>query len=270
MVRYTIVASKVDHASMKMRDALIELHGFEPTDMEYDGSKTYRYRDIDLILSNKDVLHVDDLDKYFSPKAFIFISRHESESGIPTLTAHFTGNFTDDASHGGNPNELGWTYPSLLKEYTSNLGLSREKVPMYDIVLEGTHHGPTSLSKPCLFVEIGSSEEQWVDERAAKVVTDSLMKSLVIEPRTEVIGLGIGGPHYSRKFTKLLFNRKIALAGYVPKHSLTSFRENILKQLVEKSIESIEYAVIDSKGLSIEKERVLEIVNTSNLEVMMV
>ena len=38
-----------------------------------------------------------NLDSYFNPQAYIFLSRHRAESGIASLTVHTTGNFKDEA-----------------------------------------------------------------------------------------------------------------------------------------------------------------------------
>ena len=44
--------------------------------------------------------------------------------------------------------------------------LAEQKGLKYDVTLEVTHHGPTELSVPSLYAEIGSTEIQWKDPEA--------------------------------------------------------------------------------------------------------
>ena len=44
----------------------------------------------------------------------------------------------------------------------------------YEVSYEVTHHGP-SLDVPAMFVELGSSENQWSDSKAAEAVAHSAM-----------------------------------------------------------------------------------------------
>jgi hypothetical protein len=40
----------------------------------------------------------------------------------------------------------------------------------YETGIECTHHGPSAVGVPSLFVEVGSDEPQWKDETAARAV----------------------------------------------------------------------------------------------------
>src|SRR5215217_126300 len=55
------------------------------------------YKKIKLHISHENLLYIEELDtKYPHSKAFIFLSKHRSESKIPTLTCHCTGNYADN------------------------------------------------------------------------------------------------------------------------------------------------------------------------------
>ena len=167
-----------------------------------------------LIVSS--LLYLDKLDeKYPESEAFLFLSRHSSESGIPTLTCHFTGNFSASNPYGGNPRELGICYPYLQKQYIKEINRLRSLVPEYRIIIEATHHGPTSLKKPSIFVEIGSTPKQWVDRHAASIVCDSMI-SLITRKNTnthcKTVGIALGGTHYPTKFNQLLLETDFGLA----------------------------------------------------------
>ena len=52
---------------------------------------------------------VDYLDNYFKDRTYVFLSKHMSKDKIPAITAHFTGNFSEDNKFGGNSNEIAIT-----------------------------------------------------------------------------------------------------------------------------------------------------------------
>jgi len=144
------------------------------------------------------------------------------------LTAHFTGNF-GPAAFGGNPGEIARFSPSLLKNYMVSLAANRSRISQtFGITLEATHHGPTSLKSSVLFVELGSTESQWVDIEAAGIVSDSLMNALNCQTKYDKCAIGIGGTHYPQKLTNLILESEFALGPIVPKYALEFFNHNVL------------------------------------------
>jgi D-aminoacyl-tRNA deacylase len=89
------------------------------------------------------------------PEVCLVASRHRSESGQPTLTAHVTGNF-GSAELGGRERELAFAPALYLREAVLRL-MEYGAGSGYSVSLEVTHHGPTSLPFPVLFVEVGST-----------------------------------------------------------------------------------------------------------------
>lgn len=282
---YTLVASKKDPASNVMAEYLIDHLGFSKNKNNYaqnssslnpnnnDSSESYWYDNITLHLShNSSLLYLDKLDeKYPESEAFIFLSRHSSESGIPTLTCHFTGNFSDSNPYGGNPRELGICYPSLQKQYIKEINGYRSLVPDYEIIIEATHHGPTSLKKPSLFIEIGSTEKQWADRRAASIVCDSLLSVITRKNANtpcKSVGIALGGTHYPTKFNQLLLESEFGLAAVAAKHNLITIDESMIQQMISKSVEKITHAIVDRKGLGKEKNRILQLVEEKDLELL--
>ena len=289
---FTLVASKKDPASSTMAEYLIDRIGFSKNsqDLNFCGShdsdckasvtKDYRtdifdlyiYKNIKLHFSqNSLLLYLDNLDTIYPDcLAFIFLSRHSSESRIPTLTCHFTGNF-DTNRFGGIPRELGMCYPYLQKQYMKDISANRFLVPSYGIVIEATHHGPTSLKKPSLFIEIGSTEKEWADKNAASVVCDSLMyvlHKINANSRCKDVGIALGGTHYPTKFNQLLLNSQFGLAAVAARHNLCSVEESMINQMISKSIEKVEYAIVDRKGLGKEKVRILELIEKKDLQLL--
>ncbi|MGA7603117.1 MAG: D-aminoacyl-tRNA deacylase [Nitrososphaeraceae archaeon] len=291
---YTLVASKRDPASNLMAEYLVNRIGFirnenisyrsqsanhlrnheTPVAKEncvpYD---SYAFANMELYVShNKSLLHLDNLDKLFPySEAFIFLSRHSSESGIPTLTCHFTGNFTENNQYGGFPRELGICYPYLQKQFIKEINNNRSSVLDYEITIEATHHGPTSLKKPLLFIEIGSTEKQWADTRAASVVCDILISILTrktAKTRCRNVGIALGGTHYPKKFNQILLESEFGLAAVAPRHNLKSVDDSMIDQMISKSFERVTHGIVDRKGLGKEKNRILELIDKKNLELL--
>jgi D-aminoacyl-tRNA deacylase len=262
-----LVASKLDQAGKRMADYLVEKHSFSRINHEME---VYSSGSADLLMAEEGALTLDWLDSRFSPEYYVFLSRHRSESGIPTLTCHTTGNFSGSNEMGGKPKELAYSYPSLQKQYVQTVWKSMGKLPEYQLVIEATHHGPTSLAKPALFVEVGSSEKQWEDRNAIAIVCDCILDTMKNLRRANRVGVGLGGTHYPSKFTEMLINSDYAIGSVASKHSLPYVDRAMLDQMVSKSIEKIRYAFMDWKGLGKEKERLSMLVNEAGLEVIKV
>lgn len=269
MGRFTIVCSRKDIASVNIANMLIEKLDFRESKEEFDASPIFFKGDIKLVKVKPDLIFADHLG-VLSTDVYIFVSRHKSESKMPCLTAHFPGNFYHDSSYGGRPRELAYTWPSFHKEYIRRLWQMRESVPSYQIVTEPMHHGPTSLPKPVIFVEIGSTEKEWRDEKAVEVVSKALMETIEVMPKDYKVGIGFGGTHYSRKFTELLIDSEFALGAIAPKYALPFIDEQILNQMVEKCSQKVDYAILDKKGLGAEKAKIVELAKRANIELVKV
>jgi D-aminoacyl-tRNA deacylase len=120
----------------------------------------------------------------------------------------------------------------------------------YDVSLEVTHHGPSSIGKPLVFIEIGSGEAQWNDKRAGKVVADAIRA--IYENRNEFENyIGFGGIHYAPSFTNLLLeNENVAIGHIAPKYASDFLDKEIIEQALKKGF--AEKALFDWKGLKSE------------------
>jgi len=249
-----------------MAQILIKDHGFRETGKNFKNSPILSRNDDVLLFSEKDVLYIDYLDA-FSPEAYVFLSRHASQSATPTITSHFPGNIGEDASHGGKARELAFMYPSLQKCFMQNLWEIKDEAKPYDIVIESTHHGPTSLKSPVLFVELGSTEKEWTDLHGASILCKALIATLDSFSRAKRIGLALGGLHYSEKFTKLLVEDDVGLAGFISKHNLPNVTEDTIDAMISKSCEKITEVYLDWKGLGQDKQRILQILEAKTLNI---
>ena len=267
-MKNVIVCSLNDPAGTNIRERLLERFPFEMQSDWFDDSPIYSLGNTLLASSRKDIVFVDGLDQKFGECNYIFISKHRAESGIPSLTSHFTGNF-GSASFGGNPREIAKYSPTMLKKYMNELNSLRSSIPdSYKITIEATHHGPTDLRSPVLFVELGSSENEWVDVEAADRVATALNASLDSGAECKKCAIGVGGTHYPEKFNKYLFESSIGLGPVIPKYALEHLDESLLNQMLSKSDMKVDSVIIDRKGLGEHKERVTQLLNGSGLEII--
>lgn len=201
---------------------------------------------------------------------FLYAYTHKSEAGTPALTAHVPGNW-GAADFGGQPKTLNMAYASKLKQILQLLSEGAKKHKLdWPVNMEVDHHGPTPEGgkKALLFVEIGSGPEQWENEIAGQVVAEAMMKSL-FQPAPEMkVYLGIGGGHYAPKFTPLMLGSPSRAVGHVlAKYRAADFDEKMLAQAIEKTVEKVEGALIDWKGLGKEeRERIIALLDKAGLK----
>ena len=137
----------------------------------------------------------------------------------------------------------------------------------YEVSYEGTHHGP-SLNVPTMFAELGSSRKQWSDLKAAEAVAHAAMDALSKYGSSTVkTVLGIGGLHYNSKFTRMALENELAFGHMIPKYAIPTIDSGILKQCIERTLESVDSAVLDWKGIKGEdKPRLLKNVEKIDLQ----
>jgi D-aminoacyl-tRNA deacylase len=191
-----IVVSRADRASEHIGEHLQSLADWErrvdSSRPDPEGGGTV-YRTDDAELREFDGLHLylDDVAEAFDDvDLLVFASRHSGETG-PLLTAHHTGNF-GPAEHGGEAGSLARACPNAHAEVLSALG--EYAPPDYEVGMECTHHGPSSVGAPSMFVEVGSDEDQWDDPGAARAVARAILDLVDVAPDRPVeAGGGVGG-----------------------------------------------------------------------------
>jgi D-aminoacyl-tRNA deacylase len=197
-----IVVSRADAASVRIGERLLELADWsaheDSTRSDAEGGGTYYRLDagrgFELRTFEEWHLELEDAATPFAdPELVVFVSRHSGETG-PLLTAHFTGNF-GPAEFGGREGELAEAAPVAHERLLERF---REHAPEgYDVGMECTHHGPSSLSVPSLFAELGSDEEQWADDAGAHAVARAVLDLGSVDRLHEGRRLvAFGGGHY--------------------------------------------------------------------------
>ncbi|KYH36364.1 MAG: hypothetical protein AYL28_006630 [Candidatus Bathyarchaeota archaeon B23] len=170
---------------------------------------------------------------------YVIAYRHASKSGKPCLTVHASGNF-GEALYGGRPRELQRVAARPMRSVFLRL---REEPPEgYAVSLEATHHSPTGFRTPMFFAEIGSTEKQWRDEAAAEHLAAAILEG-VASVEDVPAALGFGGGHYCPRFTEL--EAEMAFGHICPKYALDLLDEGLIQQMVERTVDGVELAILD-------------------------
>lgn len=266
-----LVTSKQDAASQTIKDVFIEDYSFSPTGQSFEGSPILACDESSiLITTDRDMIHCNHLEDVFSAEAFIFCSRHRAESGKPALLVHSTGNFGQEASFGGNPNELSVSAPSLVSTALKRLYLEREERNLleFDVTLEVTHHGPTSMNTPLVFIELGSTEEYWMHKEGARAVSAAIFDCMHESLECDAV-IGFGGTHYASKFNKLVLEKDYRIGHIAPKYVLDEITLQVIEQMVNRTTGTTRQAIVDWKGMNSEnKEHVFPLLEEVGLEIV--
>lgn len=216
---------------------------------------------VEIFKTEKESIYNEDIDKEIKADYFIFATRHQSSSGVKSLCVHAPGNFSDNKL-GGKKNELNVSMPSFMKIALNEL--SKNKLKDFEIEIEATHHGPY-FKKPCMFIEIGSSEEEWKNIEAGKLIAEIILKIAENKKRFKSCVV-LGGGHYNQVAKKLMLNSEYAVGHICPKHSLEFLDKNMLEQMMKRNDDKIELVVLDWKGLGKWKNKVVELLKNMKIK----
>jgi D-aminoacyl-tRNA deacylase len=201
-----VVVSRADAASEHIGDHLLELESWAEREDDRrsaaeGGGTVYRTDGIELRTFDDLHLHLDGAAAAFDdPDCLVFASRHSGDTG-PLLTAHTTGNF-GPAEYGGGEGSLARAAPNALRAVRRAFA---EHAPAgYDVGIECTHHGPSTVGCPSLFVELGSGESEWTDADGAAAVARSILAIRDVDPTHYRTVVGFGGGHYAPRFDRIL------------------------------------------------------------------
>ena len=226
----------------------------------------FRGEKFDVLITTSPVISADWLEEKFDYDGYVFLSKHAAESGTLALTCHSTGNF-DVAKFGGNSQQVAIPFPSFQKTYLQNLWKNRTDFPDFQITIEATHHGPTDLNKPSIFIEIGTTQKQWNDVELCNSIAQIVKKTFEKPLQQFPSAVCFGGTHYSQKFTNEIINGKFALGTVIPKHAIEFLEQSLFQHIIERNIDA-QIALLDWNSLGKNKQKVVELLSTTKLEVI--
>lgn len=252
-MKFLVVASRRDPAGMNIYRQLLQFGKF------------------DCYLCDKDILHNENLDlnKINNYDFIIFASKHQSESKEKTLSVHPIGNWRE-ADYGGERKKVSLSSAILLKQTFQELNKNHQESSLKDfqITMEATHHGPL-INKPSLFIEIGSTINEWQDLKAGYIISKTISNIIGKFKHNSYneIAIAIGGPHYCPNFNKIQLNSNIAISHIIPSYSLPADEEMISEALNKTYEEDVDFILLDWKGLgnSFAREQLLQVLEKLNL-----
>lgn len=259
-----IVCFTGDLASMTIKSSLIS--SFRVTDLFFDSNpvfKTNLSNDLYLLTTDSESIYYDDLDLKLTTQTnisfdlIIFATKHQSKSGVQSLSCHAPGNWSS-AEYGGKDNYICISSPKLLKElYLSLKHFNNLESTDFEVILECTHHGP-SINTPCAFIEIGSNEESWANSVAGDVLAQTILHVLsdFTFETNEDIALGFGGLHHAPEFAKRLERNECLVSHVCPKYMLDSVSLSSIECAIQNSVPPVNFILLDWKGLGKNKEKI--------------
>ena len=277
-MKYAIVCSTQDPASMNIRSNLLTnfdfvetedkfddypIHDFVPKEELFEKKSVFFDNEIKLYTTDKQLIVFENIDKKINADIFIFASRHQSASKVVSLTCHSIGNF-DLALYGGISSKLVKSNPFFLRSMYVALCKFGKEIP-FDIINEATHHGPY-LDKASIFVEIGSTQKEWENKKAGDAVSKSIIEAIKNYSEDCLVALGLGGLHSCSEFNKIVISTNVAFSFICSKHSLEFINEDIINQMIEKTSKKVDVVILDYKGLGKYKNEIIALLEKLNIK----
>jgi len=251
--KYLVIASKKDMAGIGITTALSQFRK-NPVLSSMDKNSI----GFDFYLVDDEIIYTENLnhEKINKYDFIIFASKHQSEKKERSLSVHAPGNWRI-AEFGGQSQKIcpsSGTFQKLLFENLQE-NAKKFKVEDYNVTLECTHHGPL-IERPCVFIEIGSTEKEWADRKAAFIVSRAISETIenFKENPYREVAVGIGGPHYCPSFNKIQLSSNVALSHVIPQYSLP-LSEEMIRESIAKTQEEIDFFLLDWKGLGNSEQR---------------
>ena len=218
-----IVVSGGDIASTNQADALLAKPGWQKMD-NVEGRLAYSNQHVRMWWVEDGVLGEDDLDLRWQQSTgevveeVVFPSRHAAASGQACLTLHPIGipqvAIGDEIPYGGKAQSCPPPSSRIAAWWRELQNTTPESIcDKFDLSLEVTHHGPW-LSVPCLFIEVGSTAENWPHQGAADVLADIIWRGLGLDGGNgfgawdesihsgQPVMVTLGGGHYAPRGNK--------------------------------------------------------------------
>ena len=234
-MKIALINSRQDKAGVNIRNHFEQL-------LDTDGWMGEQGRTWQFIEVDERLIHAEHIDANVDAELLIFLSRHYSVNPVPVLTVHVTGNFRT-ADVGGDPRTLAPAAPAMMQ--ATLRALSKHCPEGYRVSYEVTHHGPTGLTLPSFFVEIGSTEKEWSDPIAGRAVAASVLSAV---PGNPVPLIGFGGTHYATRQTGIALTSRGAFGHIAHTREIATLDEEMIREMMAKSGAAAAY--IDRKALN--------------------
>jgi len=268
-IKRLLVCSEADIPSVNMKSQLLKKRDWE--DIGNNGKDSFIINGEAIVMTTPDLhIHVEDIDERLADAGLavdeaIFMSRHSATSGEAALTVHPIGNYHEN-KFGGRERTLVRSNPALMTDALRKI-VKYNDLDDFKICFEVTHHGPW-LDKPTFFIEIGSDERNWGNERAADILSDVLLD---MEPNDYDTAVGVGGGHYAPRFTEVALSFKINFGHMLPNYHLEGNSDEDIIRMVKDACAASETRLVYLHRKSLkgaEEKRVSELIRSAGFELI--
>lgn len=247
-------------ASKNIADKLVMEHGFEPS-----GKDEWIKKGVKLIDTRAP--HILEIPTEFFADYLLVLSTHKSKNPDKMLTAHIPGNW-GKAEMGGTDRTLNIAASSRLKIIFQEVAKEAKRIG-WKSSLEADHHGP-NCEVPIIFVEIGTTEEEWQDETAGRAIANAVDSSLLREETFEPV-FAVGEGHYPKTFSKLELESPLAMGHMLPKYAIDGLDDPMFDQAIRRSVEKTSRVIIAKDGVSAaQREKIKEMAKSRGIAVDLV
>ncbi len=236
-MKIALISSLTDPGGTTIHDCLDDLTGKSPS----SAFPLFRHEVVSHRVGER-LIYQDYLDRDLDADLIVFLSRHSSVNPVPVLTVHVTGNLSA-ADFGGLPGSLPPASPAWMHAVLRNL--ASRAPPGYRVAYEVTHHGPSELATPSLFVEVGSTEKEWRDTIAGYAVAESV---LYADPGEVIPLVGFGGTHYATRQTEIALTSRGAFGHIAHSREVGALTGDTVRRMAEQT--GAVAAYIDKKSLN--------------------
>jgi D-aminoacyl-tRNA deacylase len=259
---HLIILSKSDVAGMNIRDCLLSITDFE--ERRINELMLYSSDRFQIVEVKERLIYVDGIDallkKHLEFDSIIFASRHSSKDKRKIFTVHVSGN-AGTAAFGGKPYSLAKPDPFTMKNYVLALKRRLHRKPEFQFTMEVTHHGPSEISTPSAFYEIGSTEEEWKDEDAAEIVAESILEAIEADKKDWSVAVGVGGTHYAPRQTEIMLSTTFTFGHNFAKYTFPHLNEDLISLALELS--ETKTIIIDEKSTTAAVKALLQKISES-------
>jgi D-aminoacyl-tRNA deacylase len=262
-----IIISKFDEAGMNMYNAINKIiplndkETLKPNESWPSGiyeTQTPKDESFKILFIDHSQINTDYLEGFLETKLVIFASKHSSKAGMKAVLVHPLGNWEESFENSGKEKSIGIVNASsmyiayhAIKKYKKE-----EQLNDFWLGLEVSHHGPTELNVPAIFMETGGTKDEWNDLIATRVVARAILdvvdwvNTKNMEETNLPAIIGIGGGHYAPSFIKRVDNNMFCVGHMIPKHHTKGLDKDLLKQAWDNTIAEEKMFLIDKKGIS--------------------
>ena len=189
----------------------------------------------------------DDLDACFYAGAYVMLYRHRSRQDARRLTVHPVGNAaTPPGPHYGPARRMALASPALLRDGLVHLdAAARERGLDCPVTYEISHHDPTELAAPVMFLEIGDGPAAYADPVLIDAAVDAALRVAfrpLPPPATTCLGISYQS-HYAESFGRATLQRDWAFGHIVSSWLLPDLTADDFATLVGRTVGGVDRIV---------------------------